>query len=43
MKIAKLKMKRSKIMNQVLRDKYGNVKKNAWNQWMIEEADKLED
>lgn len=43
MKLVKLKMKRTKIMNSMIRDKYGNMVKNAWNQWMKEEVDKLDE
>jgi len=41
-KLYKLRMKRSKISRSLIRDKYGNVKKNGWNRWMIEEIDKLD-
>lgn len=43
MKLARLKLKRTKIMKSMLRDKYGNVKKCGWNQWMKEEIDKLDE
>lgn len=43
MKLARLKLKRAKIMKSMLRDKYGNVKKCGWNRWMKEEVDKLDE
>lgn len=42
MKSARLKLKRTKIKNSMVRDKYGNLKKNAWNQWMKEEIDTID-